>query len=618
VRGLFAKRALEDRVLKRDTEWDRSIYEIRWKAVAADTSAVYSRDIVLLGPSSELLTESAAAFPSTHREHTVVLSEPDQLVETPIWRSGRDLTVALVIDRSCASGDATLPARTASLLARVARDCAARLPASRLVVVARGAVDVGNASGPAPELAALFGMARALASEVPRIGCMRIDLDPAVTSPVAARMLPAMFALAVQQPEVAWRDGRAFAPHVERVTLPNVSSPSAGAARGTAIVTGGLGALGGVAALALARAGYSHIVLLGRRLEVATEGDHLAKARALTVDVVSAVVDVANRQQLAGLLLRLRQQLPPIRAIVHAAGVRDDAVLERLDDARIQSVFAGKVAGAMHLHELTAADPVELFMAFGSASAWYPNAGQSAYAAANAALDAIMAARRAAGKPGVCLQWGPWTIGMAAGVAPTWEREGIVAATPEHGLAVLEQYVAERTALPPAPLVLRTTDRVPASTSAPVNVAGPRETSNAAFAAADRVFRDDLLAMPARDRKRATVRYLQRAVASMMGLADSELPPINTGLTELGLDSLMAVDLRCRLEAVLASELPATVALEHPTIELLATFLVNQLEFPTPGVFERVEAPGDMSDSELMLLLSAELGTAAMPRGPRS
>jgi epothilone polyketide synthase D len=606
ISGLFAKRALEQRVLKRDSEWERSLHEVRWSEIAAEGPTVRPGCTVLLGPASELLDECAGVLRADDEEHTVVLSNPEQLVDTPVWRSGTPLEVVLIADRSNGISDATLPARTTALLSRIARACALRVPMARLALVARGAVDFESSKGPAPELAALFGMARGLASEAAALGCMRIDLDPAVSAHLAARMIPAALSLAMREPEVAWRMGRAFAPRVESVKLSTLST-STSAASGTALVTGGFGALGGVAALALAKSGYSHIVLLGRRPEAVMNSDHLVAAKALAVDVVSAAVDVANRQQLAQLLSRLRSELPPIRAIVHAAGVRDDARFEELDEERIRSVFAGKVSGAIHLDELTAGDPVDLFLAFGSASAWYPNAGQSAYAAANAALDAIMAARRARGKSGICLQWGPWTTGMASGLAHTWERLGIVAWSPEQGQAVLEGFIREQSGLPTAPVVLRATERALDSTSARRPGSGLREMSNASTIAEDHTFRDELLGMPVRARKRAAVRYLQRAVALMMGLSDNELPAINTGLTELGLDSLMAIDLRSRLQAVLGRELSAAVALEYPTIELLATFLVDQMGSAPPREARGDSAFDEISDDDLMLLLSAEL-----------
>ena len=110
-----------------------------------------------------------------------------------------------------------------------------------------------------------------------------------------------------------------------------------------------------------------------------------------------------------------------------------------------------------------------------------------------------------------------------------------------------------------------------------------------------------------RRRDGSAVRYLQRAVALMMGLSANELPAINTGLTELGLDSLMAIDLRSRLEAVVGRELSAAVALEYPTIELLATFLVDQMGSASPSEGRRDGALDEISDDDLMLLLSAEL-----------
>jgi acyl transferase domain-containing protein len=619
VAGLFAKRALETRVLKRNSEWEQLLSEVRWSETRIDGVPPGAHgDIVLLGAPGDLLCESESVLRAHNHDHTVAVRDADHLVDTPLWRSGRPLVVALIADRTRGDSGGALPARNAALLSRTARACALRMPTPQLAVVTRGAVDFENAAGPAPELAALFGMARGLASEVPGLGCTRIDLDTAASAHDAARLLPGALALARQEPEIAWRAGRAFAPRVEQVKPSGHATPAAAAATGTALVTGGFGALGGVASAALARAGYSHIVLLGRRPDTAANRSRIAAAKELAADVISAPVDVASREQLAALLSRLRAELPPIRAIVHAAGVRDDAPFEELDEERIRSVFAAKVSGAIHLDELTAGDPVELFLAFGSASAWFANAGQSAYAAANAALDAVMAARRARGQHGICLQWGPWTIGMAAGAAQPWERFGVIAITPERGQAVLERFIAERTGVPAAPLVLKTTARPVDSLPARIPGSVLRERSNASICAQDRAFRNELLGVPVRARKRATVRYLQRAVAAMMGLSDGELPAVNTGLTELGLDSLMAVDLRRRLEAILGRELSAAVALEHPTIDLLATFLVDQI-----GSAPRSEAPRDrafeqVTDDELILLLSAELASPEMPKGPPS
>src|SRR2546425_760154 len=128
-------------------------------------------------------------------EHTIVLSNPEELLDTPLWWSGDPLTVVLIADRSDRTSDAMLPTRTASLLSQVARACAARTPIARLAVVTRGAIDFENSEGPAPELAALSGMARALASEVAALGCVRIDLDPAASAHLAARTIPAALSL---------------------------------------------------------------------------------------------------------------------------------------------------------------------------------------------------------------------------------------------------------------------------------------------------------------------------------------------------------------------------------------------------------------------------------------
>lgn len=585
VLGLFAKRALEDRVLRKTPEVLHSLHEVRWFEIEGRALAGSSEQhTVLLGPESELLAGCSAM----DYQHGITASSPEQLVHIPAWRGGESLAVVFIADRQNLMQDATLPARVTALLSCVADACASRSPMARLVVVTRGAIDFENSRGAAPELAALSGMARALATEAGSLGCSRIDLDPNVTPRIAAQSLAPALSVARQQAETAWRGGRVFAPRVERVAMTRRSNTTS-APGGTAIVTGGFGALGSVAARALTRSGYSHIVLFGRRLPTETPTIGTAK-------IIHEAVDIADRAQLEEALSRFRTEMPPIRAIVHAAGVRDDAPFGEFDAPRIQSVFAGKVTGVVYLDELTAGDPVEIFLAFGSASAWFPNPGQAPYVAANAALEALMAVRRMHGKPGICLQWGPWTTGMASDLVKSWERVGIAPFEPEVGQALIEQFLTERSGFPMAPLLLQTTGRTPISM---------RETSRLTPAAQDRAFRDELLAMPASARKRAVLRYLQRTVASMMGLPSNELPAIHTGLTELGLDSLMAVDLRSRLQPVVGRELSAAVVLEHPTLDLLAAFLVEQL--PSPDRRGSNDGLNGIADHDLMRMLSAEL-----------
>src|SRR5439155_24278921 len=118
--------------------------------------------------------------------------------------------------------------------------------------------------------------------------------------------------------------------------------------------------------------------------------------------------------------------------------------------------------------------------------------------------------------------------GMASGLAQTWERLGIVPWSPEQGQAVLEGFIREQSGLPAAPVVLKATERALDSTHARIPGSRPRDMSGASTIAEDHAFRDELLGMPVRARKRAAVRYLQRALALMMGLSDNELPAINT------------------------------------------------------------------------------------------
>jgi len=302
----------------------------------------------------------------------------------------------------------------------------------------------------------------------------------------------------------------------------------------------------------------------------------VAELRAAGADIAIVPADVSRRDEVEAVLASVPR---PLRGVFHAAGVLDDGVLTQLDRSRLRTVLAPKVLGALHLHELTGDEPLDAFVLFSSAAAVLGSAGQANYAAANAALDALARHRRAEGRPGLSVNWGPWAeIGMASG--RTWADRGLRTIPPDVGLDLLGDllgdarpvvgafaadwptYVAANLHGSPSPLLRGWCDRTPPA---------PEPTL------ADRV----AAARPG-ERDKLVTDHIGRRVGEILGLPAARRIDPGVGLFALGLDSLMAVDLANRLRADLGpwAEVPATLAFDHPTVAAIAALVEGILAGP--------------------------------------
>ncbi|WP_053720539.1 type I polyketide synthase [Saccharothrix sp. NRRL B-16348] len=388
-----------------------------------------------------------------------------------------------------------------------------RSATGRLVVVTKG----GLAHAPA------VGLLRSAATEHPgRFTVVQTDGS-----------VPLSDAIGLGEKEVVVRDGALLTPRLVPAT------PAAPTRfTGTVLITGGAGALGRALGAHLLRAHDVDRVVLASRGGTAPDG------------MTGVRCDVTDREQVAELLA----SLPDLTAVVHAAGVLDDGLVESLTPERLRRVLAPKVDGARHLHELT---DVPLIL-FSSAAGVLGAPGQANYAAANAYLDALAHHRRASGLPAVSLAWGPWDIGMAAD-RDRLARTGIAPLTTREGLAVFDRALAA----PEAVLVpLRRTEALPVDR--------------------ERTDEDGLTAV-------------RRIVGEVLG--HREPVPADAELADLGFDSLTSVELRNRLAAATGLELSPTVAFEHPTVAALAAHLAGE-QAPAPAadgvaaLFEQARAAG--------------------------
>ncbi|MFD4240889.1 type I polyketide synthase, partial [Streptomyces sp. NPDC058525] len=463
------------------------------------------------------------------------------------------------------------------------------LEESRLVVLTRGAVPAGDGTVTDPAGSAVWGLVRAAQAENPdRI--ILIDTDPASADTAEAALRTVLGpVLAGGEPQVAVRGTALSAPRLVRAggEVPDV--PAVFGAEGTVLVTGGTGALGALVARHLVtRHGVRHLLLASRR-GTAAEGvaELVAELTEHGAAVAVAACDVSDRGQVEALLASVPAE-HPLTGVVHMAGVLDDGVIATLTPERLAGVFAPKVDAVRHLDELTRGLDLDAFVVFSSAASLMGSAGQGNYAAANAFLDGLMAGRRAAGLPGLSLAWGLWeqTNGLTAHLSAVdqarMSRGGVLAMTPAEGLHILDVGLhADQALLVPIKLDLKTMrSQAAAGGGVPHLLRGlvraGRRTARAAAGDSSGLVRR-LAGLPQAEQESILLTIVQDEASAVLGFSGPELAQGTRGFSDIGFDSLTAVELRNRLSAATGVKLPATLIFDYPTPVVLARHLREEL-----------------------------------------
>ncbi|WP_285548863.1 type I polyketide synthase [Streptomyces lavendulae] len=463
-----------------------------------------------------------------------------------------------------------------------------------LWVATRGAVCVDErADGPVrPRQAQLWGLGRVAALEAPAGWGGLVDL-PEQLDADALRRLCDLLSGAADEDETALRPSGT---HARRLVRTGWSAPARDwSPRGTVLVTGGTGALGGHVARWLAQAGADHLLLVSRRGADAPGAAELADGlSALGAGVTLAACDVSDEDALAALLAAVPAE-HPLTAVVHTAGVLDDGVLSALTPEQLTRVLAGKTDAALTLDRLTRGLGLDAFVLFSSLAGVIGAAGQANYAAANAALDALAQQRRREGLPATAVAWGAWEgDGMAAADAVVRERmrrTGFRPMGPRRALRLLDGAVRhgetavlaadidwDRYARAHGPAARRPVLRALTGTAAPAPATG--------FAAT--------LAGRGPDEQRAALTGLIRGHAAelLMHPTPDAIAP-DRSFRQLGFDSLASVELAGRLGAATGLRLPASLAFDYPSPAALAEFLRGELA----GTARQAVVAGPMADA---------------------
>ncbi|MGW6295293.1 SDR family NAD(P)-dependent oxidoreductase, partial [Streptomyces sp. NPDC055058] len=457
----------------------------------------------------------------------------------------------------------------------------------------RGAVSVHRGDALRTPLQAMsWGLGRIAALEYPQRWGGLIDLPETLDSRAARRLVTGLSG-ALDEDHLAVRPSGLFS---RRLVRAGQGPRPEGAWRpsGTVLVTGGTGGLGRHVARWLARGGAEHLVLASRRGPDAPGADELVtELQELGTPATVVACDVAD----ADAVRRLVDDLPgggTLTAVVHTAGVIDDGVIETLTPQRAHGVMRPKADAALALHAATRHLDLDAFVLFSSMAGTLGGPGQGSYAAANAFLDALAAARRAEGLPATSVGWGTWAGGGMVGeeVAERLRRDGVPPMDPELAIASLQKALDEDEEF----LIVADVDWKLITARA---FAALRELPEARRAVeSDSVEKKEtetvdgpplvrrLVALPAVERRAVLLAEVRSQAAAVLGHADADAVPDGRAFRDLGFDSLTAVELRNRFAEATGLRLPVTLAFDHPSASALAAHLDSEL-------FGGADAAGD-------------------------
>ncbi|UMO99865.1 type I polyketide synthase [Amycolatopsis sp. EV170708-02-1] len=555
-----------------------SLFGLAWAPVPLDPTAPVAASWAVVGVDDYKLDAALTAAGYRGQAHANLADVTDRVPELVFVSCAPDHSQGL------AAAAHTAAHRTLDLVrAWLAED---RFAGSRLVLVTGGAVDE-------PAQAVIWGLVRSAQSEHPGRFVL-VDLDEQDAS--YRVLLPA---LASGEPQLELREGTVKAPRLIKpaVTAAEDKAPTDGAV----LITGGTGALGAALARHLVTAhGKTRLVLAGRRGPDAPGAGELAgELRDLGAEVAVVACDAADREALQRLLAE-----HPVTGVVHAAGVLDDVVLDGLTPERLDAVLRPKVDAAVNLHEL--AGDVDEFVLFSSAAGTFGNPGQANYAAANAFLDALARHRRAQGLPATSLAWGLWAgDGMAGGMSgrdlDRMTASGAGALSTEEGLALFDLAVtAAEPVLLPMRLDLATLRAGLGADVPPLLrglIRGTGKRAETAGSPTGDALKAELAGMTGEERAAALLNLVATHVAAVLGHAGPEQVDPAKAFTELGFDSLAAVELRNRVNEATGLRLPATLVFDHPTTTAVAELVGAEIvvdDAPPPlGVLaelDRLEA----------------------------
>ena len=492
-----------------------------------------------------------------------------------------------------------------------------------LTIVTVGAQPVdGHIAAAGLGQAPLWGMGRVLYQESLALRPRLLDLDPTRPAGDVTALLGEILYASPEEDQVAWRGGHRRIPRLEPSRRDTGSVPVPLRPDASYLITGGTGSLGLITAYWLAERGARHIILAARSPlpprsawpALAGDDPHRRVTDAITrieqlAAVETASLDVADPVALSAFLARREAaNLPAIRGVIHAAGSVQDQVMVKMTEATLETVLRAKVCGAWSLHQVLAGQALDFFVLFSSVSSVLVTAGQANYAAGNAFLDALAHHRRASGLPALSINWGPWDTGMIAQLElqSFYQRRGIDLIPEDTGMEIFgellgssetEQVVVSAhwpTLVASYAMVPRLIDHL-AHDEDPASDAGPSGQRSVT----------DRLAEASGDERRAIIEdRCAEVIGAVLRIKPAALAR-DVPLNQLGLDSMIAVEMRIRLEQTFGTAPKVVYLLQGTTVAGVADYIEEEL---TPQV------TGDLPQDLAVLLadLSPEAAEALL------
>ena len=485
-------------------------------------------------------------------------------------------------------------------------------PLPRLWLITRGGQPVGAETLPLSlTQAPLWGLGRALYEEYLALRGALVDLDP-IESPDDVATLFSEIWHADEENQVAFRTGQRYVARLEHVLVPQAAMPAHFRPDGSYLITGGLGALGLLVARWMIQHGARRLILMGRtqlpprsswhvvpaESPQAVQIAHIRELESLGAAIHLASVDITDEIALSSFLDEYEcSGWPPIRGVIHAAGVVQDQLLMHMDKEAFANVLRPKMLGAWALHRCLQEASLDFFVLFSSIASVVIPPGQGNYAAANAFLDALAHYRRAQGLPAMTINWGPWTTGMITklNLSKHFTLRGMDLISPEYGMHIFDQLLGyDRVQTVVAsfnwPVFLEGYTIIPPL----IRHLGDTDAESEDMATSDqKSILQQLQDANQEEGLKLMQSYLMNKVGQVLRSDQSGLDvavPLNT----LGMDSVMALDLKNRIEKDTHVSLSIVALLKGMNIAQLALQITTRLQ--AEGEIGDIEALEDFSE----------------------
>ncbi|VEP15655.1 Beta-ketoacyl synthase [Hyella patelloides LEGE 07179] len=448
----------------------------------------------------------------------------------------------------------------------------------QLWLVTRGSQPVSSKISPAQT--PIWGMGRVIALEYSQLWGGLIDLDPK-SSEDEIEMLLGQIKSQQQEDQIAFRDRQIYVARLVKQLLAEGSQPFKLRSEATYLITGGMGALGLKVAQWMVQQGARHLVLTSRRGISADNQDEIVSLKQTGAKVLVYQADVCSTGEMNALFEEMRKSMPPLKGIIHAAGVVGFQPLKEIQLSQLETMLSPKVVGGWMLHQLTQKMELDFFIGFSSIAAVWGSTGQAHYAAANHFLDGLAHYRQGIGLPGKSINWGPWDGGgMADGTQNLLNRIGVELLQPERGVVALGKLLAENS---------------PQTTVARINWNLFKQVYTAKGKG---LLLEEIASKPLQKQQLSSKSsnilqklegvskkegfdllktYIQTEVAKILKLKDSSMLSQNQDFFEMGMDSLMALEFKNELETSLNCSLPASFAFEFRNINDVCRYIAEKI-----------------------------------------